>query len=84
MNEQQFSYEASTPPNNPTNDTNNNDCDSNCLDSSSLNLFLDFVDLVIDEEALMKLVSDLGLDSDKFELPDLKNVHEAISLSCSR
>ncbi len=53
-------------------------------ETNSLKTFLDFVDLIIDEEELMKVARDLGLENEKFELPDLKNVNETISLSCSR
>ena len=50
----------------------------------SLFAILDSADRSIDEETLMELAHTLGLDNDKFELPDLKSVSETTILSFLR
>ena len=50
----------------------------------SLSAVLDSADCFIDEDALLDLAYSLGLDNEKFELPDLCVVSETSVLSCLR
>eukprot|EP00112_Aurelia_sp_Birch-Aquarium-sp1_P001516 Seg1163.4 transcript_id=Seg1163.4/GoldUCD/mRNA.D3Y31 product="hypothetical protein" protein_id=Seg1163.4/GoldUCD/D3Y31 len=50
----------------------------------TLMAILDSADRMFDGDALLELAYDLGLDNDKFELPDLKSGNETSILSCLR
>ena len=67
-------------------EVNNNTKQENDHDDIQDSLFatLDSADRIIDEEALMELAYALGLDNEKFELPDLKSVSDTTILSCLR
>lgn len=86
---EQINYSSTTDSNlflqsiNHVCDSNNNDFNTETDLSTPMDLYLDFFDLGVDEDALLELAYDLGLNNDKLELPVLKNVTETI-MRCIR